>query len=146
MTRIDFYVLQEGARLTREHLVCLLAHKAYDQGQSLYIHASSREEVNTLDELLWTFRDISFLPHQRIDEGLSPDAPIVIGCGEAPPETTKLMINLAHPPPPFVSQIDRIIEVVSQAPDIRQQARERYRYYQAQGYSLNTHAITSYHE
>lgn len=147
MTRIDFYVLEEGARLARDRLVCLLANKAYEQGQALYIHASSPGEANALDELLWTFRDTSFLPHQQIrDEGYSQDTPILIGYGETSPETTKLMINLAHPPPPFLSQFERIIEVVGQAPDIRQQARKRYRYYQTQGYSLNTHNITSYHE
>ncbi len=153
MTRIDFYVLQEGARLSRERLVCLLANKAYEQGQPLYIHASSPKEADTLDELLWTFRDISFLPHQRIRTGKEDTpgeggagVPILIGCGEAPLEAAKLMINLAHPPPPFIGQFERVIEVVGQAPDLRQQARERYRRYQTCGYSLNTHNLTTYHE
>jgi DNA polymerase III subunit chi len=103
MIRIDFYVLQAGARLDRERLICRLANKAFEQGQPLYIHAAASEEAERLDDLLWTFRDISFLPHQLLHEGYTPDIPIFIGCGDAPPGAMKLMINLAHPAPPFRS-------------------------------------------
>lgn len=146
MIRIDFYVLQAGARLDRERLVCLLANKAFEQGQPLYIHAAASEEVDKLDDLLWTFRDISFLPHQLLHEGYTPAIPIFIGCDDAPPEAMKLMINLAHPAPSFIDRFERVIEVVDHEPDRRQQARERYRHYQNYGYSINTHNITSYHE
>jgi DNA polymerase-3 subunit chi len=146
MIRIDFYVLQAGAHLDRERLVCLLANKAFQQGQPLYIHTAASEEAERLDDLLWTFRDISFLPHQLLHEGYTPDIPIFIGCGDAPPEAMKLMINLAHPAPPFIDQFERIIEVVGHEPERRQQARERYRHYQNRGCSINTHNITSYHE
>jgi DNA polymerase-3 subunit chi len=146
MIRIDFYVLQAGAHLDRERLVCRLADKAFEQGQPLYIHAAASEEAERLDDLLWTFRDISFLPHQLLHEGYTPDIPIFIGCGDAPPGAMKLMINLAHPAPSFIDQFERVIEVVGHEPDRRQQARERYRHYQNRGYSINTHNITSYHE
>ncbi len=55
MIRIDFYVLQAGAHLDRERLVCRLANKAFEQGQPLYIHAAASEEAERLDDLLWTF-------------------------------------------------------------------------------------------
>jgi DNA polymerase III subunit chi len=146
MTRIDFYVLQAGAQLDRERLVCRLANKAFEQGQPLYIHTAASEEAERLDDLLWTFRDISFLPHQLLREGYTPDIPIFIGCGDAPPGAMKLMINLAHPAPSSIDGFERVIEIVGQEPDLRQQARERYRHYQNRGYSINTHTITSYHE
>jgi DNA polymerase III subunit chi len=146
MIRIDFYVLQAGAHLDRERLVCRLANKAFEQGQPLYIHAAASEEAERLDDLLWTFRDISFLPHQLLHEGYIPDVPIFIGCGDAPPEAVKLMINLAHPAPSFLDRFERVIEVVGHEPDRRQQARERYRYYQNRDCSINTHNITFYHE
>jgi DNA polymerase-3 subunit chi len=146
MIRIDFYVLQAGAHLDRERLVCRLANKAFEQSQPLYIHAAASEEAERLDDLLWTFRDISFLPHQLLHEGYTPDIPIFIGCGDTPPEAMKLMINLAHPAPSFIDRFERVIEVVGHEPDRRQQARERYRHYQNHGYSINTHNITSYHE
>jgi DNA polymerase-3 subunit chi len=145
MTQVDFYVLKEGARLNREHLVCVLASKAFMRDQRLYIHASTPHQVDMLDDLLWTFKDISFLPHQMLREGYTADTPILIGCDEAPPEEIKLMINMAHSTPPFFSRFERMIEVVSQEPEIRQQARQRYRYYQDCGCPLNLHEITSFH-
>src|ERR671924_172068 len=123
MIRIDFYVLQAGAHLDRDRLVCRLGDRAFEQGQPLYIHAATSEEAERLDDLLWTFRDISFLPHQLLREGYTPDIPIFIGCGDAPLGAMKLMINLAPPAPSFIDRLERVIEVVGYEPDRRQQAR-----------------------
>ncbi len=129
-TRVDFYVLAEGARLNRERLICRLASKAYATGQRVYLHAGSDDEARLLDDLLWTFEDITFLPHRRAEEGEpDPDTPILVGCGGVPPGSAGVLITTAHPVPDFIERFDRVIEVVDQDPERLRRSRQRYREY-----------------
>lgn len=141
-TRVDFYVLAEGARLTRERLICRLAGKAYANGKRVYIHTDTNEEAMRLDDLLWTFEDIGFLPHERAEDGPDPDTPILVGCGTEPPETAPVLITTAHPVPAFIERYERVLEVVDQDPERLKCSRQRYRDYQARGLNPQKHDIT----
>jgi DNA polymerase-3 subunit chi len=141
-TRVDFYVLAEGARLTRERLICRLAGKAYANGKRVYIHTDTNEEAMRLDELLWTFEDIGFLPHERAEDGPDPDTPILVGCGTEPPETATVLITTAHPVPPFIALYERVLEVVDQDPEHLKRSRGRYRDYQTRGLNPQKHDIS----
>ena len=141
-TRVDFYVLAEGARLNRERLICRLAGKAYAHGKRVYIHTGTNEEAMRLDDLLWTFEDIGFLPHERAEEAPDTDTPILIGCGTEPPQTATVLITTAHPVPAFIERYERVIEVVDQDPERLNRSRQRYREYQARGLSPHKHDIT----
>jgi len=65
MSRVDFYILADGD--SPEHFACSIAHKARQQDYDIYIHTDSKENAARMDELLWTHKDISFLPHSLID-------------------------------------------------------------------------------
>ena len=143
MTRIDFYVLPATGGANQAQIACRLTAKAFDQGHQVYIHTQSAESVEQLDQLLWTYRDTSFVPHQRASETVDPMAPVVIGDAEPPEHSAEIMINLADPVPSFFSHFERVIEIVPGADDGagREQARARYRFYQERGYKLNTHEL-----
>lgn len=134
MTCVDFYVLEEGAGFTRDRVLCALVGKAFAQGQRVYIHAGSESEAEKLDALLWTFKDVSFLPHQRAEATPDPETPILIGAS-AEPRCGGLMINMSAAMPPGVGEFERVIEVVDADPDMRRASRERWRDYEAQGYA-----------
>lgn len=140
-TRVDFYVLAEGARLNRERLICRLAGKAYAHGKRAYIHTGTNEEAMRLDDLLWTFEDIGFLPHERAEDRPNPDTPILVGCGTEP-QTATVLITTAHPVPAFIERYERVLEVVDQDPERLKRSRQRYRDYQARGLSPHKHDIT----
>ena len=63
MARIDFYVLAQTDERARQLLACKLAEKAWRLENSVYIHTKNAADAERLDELLWTFRDGSFVPH-----------------------------------------------------------------------------------
>ena len=63
MARVDFYILAQADERARHMLACKLAEKAWRLDNSVYIHANNRSEAEHLDQLLWTFRDGSFVPH-----------------------------------------------------------------------------------
>ncbi len=146
MTRIDFYILHPECRQSEEQLVCILAQKAVQQRNLTYVHAADRAQADRIDDLMWTFRDISFLPHEQSDGNPHPDTPVLIGHGEPSINIHDVMINLAHPTPGFFSRFERVCEIVDNQPEKRRQARERYRFYQERGYMLFTHEIKSLHE
>lgn len=141
MTRVDFYVLDAGARQSRERLACAIAAKAFGQGYRVFLYTDEAAEAERLDELLWTFRDVSFLPHARYRSGGPAEEPILIGGDEPPPGCSDVLINLTQTVPLFFSRFQRVLEVVDHGDAARAQARDRFRFYRERGYALETHSV-----
>jgi DNA polymerase-3 subunit chi len=142
MTRIDFYILSQQHAEARQRLACRLAEKAWRQGNRVYIHTGDAAQSRRLDELLWTYRVESFLPHALDDDAAADAAPVHIGHGEEPRHHDEVLINLAPEVPLFFSRFTRVIELVGQHEESRQQGRERFRFYRDRGYPLTNHTIT----
>jgi DNA polymerase-3 subunit chi len=141
LTTIDFYILANAPRLGRERVACRLADKAFKQGEPLYIQAASDAQARALDDLLWTFRQMSFVPHGLADEG---DAPVMIGSGDGePPADRTLLINLDAVTPVWFSRFERVLEIVDADDERRARGRERFRFYKDRGYPLQTHKLTT---
>lgn len=138
MTKIDFYILNTGSQ---EHTACRLVEKAYNLGHKIYIHTQSEEHSRQVDELLWTFRDGSFIPHECHQAGAQPDSPIVIGHEDAPESHTEVLINLAPAVPLFFSRFLRVAEVIGHDEQAKQQGRDRFKFYRDRGYPMDTHNL-----
>ncbi|HLW73747.1 MAG TPA: DNA polymerase III subunit chi, partial [Gammaproteobacteria bacterium] len=89
---------------------CRLAEKAFALGHRVFVHAPGDGAARELDDLMWTFRDGSFLPHVLAGEG--EDAPVHIGHDVEPGEGFHLLINLGPDVPGFFSRFERVAEVV----------------------------------
>lgn len=143
MTKVDFYILENTQPQERLRFACRLAEKAWQQGHHVYIHTVDAAEAQRMDELLWTFRDGSFVPHQLIgDEPLDETAPIHIGHGAEPHHHDTVLINLADEVPLFFSRFERVAEVIGGDEPHRALGRERFRFYKERGYALEHHAIS----
>ena len=134
MTEVDFYILQDAEPETRPTFACRLTEKAFRQGHRLYIHTEDAASAQQMDQLLWQFRAQSFLPHGLADG--ERDDPIVIGCADNPGDHADVLINLALRVPDFVGRFQRVAEVVTQAPQIREPLRQSARYYKDRGYPV----------
>lgn len=141
MTRIDFYIVDSDAATTRAITACRLAEKAYTLDNQVYIHTANESQTIELDDLLWTYRAGSFVPHQRIEQSKEPDSPVLIGHVEAPESINQVLINLDTTVPPFFSRFERVVEIVNQDKTLRQQARDRFKFYRDRGYDLHTHNL-----
>ncbi len=145
MTRVDFYILPDSSANGRERFACRLAEKAYKMGHTLYLHTGSVQQAKQLDDLLWSFKQGSFLPHEI--EGSSQDEPppILIGHSDETPgephSHCDVLINLAPAVPGFFSRFERVAELINQANDLKMQGRERFKFYRDRGYSLETHNL-----
>ena len=142
MARVDFYVLQRADERSRHTLACKLAEKAYRLENTVYIHARNREDATKLDELLWTFRDGSFVPHALSGiDGDTAASPVTIGCDADNVPARDLLINLCDDIPAFAESFPRVAELVSSDPDCRQLSRKRFTEYRDKGHSIQTHKL-----
>ena len=144
MTRVDFYVLSAGSERHREVFACRLAEKAFGQGMGIYMHTSDPGATARLDELLWTFRDGSFLPHLPVAEAASDAGNLTrihLGHGDEPGPEDGLLINMAGDVPMFFSRFERVAEIVGDSDAEKTKARDRFRFYRDRGYELNTHNL-----
>jgi len=139
MVRVDFYVLPENS--SRERFVCGLVSKAMQGGHRVYIYTPDQHVAESLDEMLWTFHDISFVPHELTSNATSADCPVLIGAGEKLPSGCNVMINLSGSIPSTVDQCARVVEIVAGDENMRNHARDRYRDYRAREFELHSHTI-----
>ena len=68
MPEASFYILPSQSLSDRFLFACKLIEKAYRCGQYCYVVTDSLQQSQQLDNLLWTFRKNSFIPHQIFDE------------------------------------------------------------------------------
>ena len=139
MSRVDFYILPDGTGIDR--FACTMAAKAWSIGNRVHIHTPSEEMAKVLDNLLWTYRDISFVPHEIFDGNINEETPVTIGFGNSFPEQSQVMINLDFEIPDFTSRFDRIVEIVGGNETNKQYARRRYRQYKDKDYETHDHKI-----
>lgn len=139
MAQVDFYVLDKFDEHSRYTLACKLAEKAWRLENTIHIHTMSQADAERLDELLWTFRDGSFVPHELVSSGNS--APVSIGYDSNTIESRDLLINLCDEIPAFANTFPRIAELVTSEENCRQKSRKRYAIYRDQGHILEMHKI-----
>lgn len=138
MTDIDFYILSAQQDEQRLDFACRLIEKAYRSRCKVYIHFNNEAEAKAFDELLWSFRDSSFIPHGLIgSQKLEENCPIHLGYGELQPPNFDVMVNLATEIPSTVARYKRVLEVVIQQDDVLAATRNHYRYYKERGYPIN---------
>lgn len=142
MQQIDFYILSETA-VTDEpaRLACRLAEKAWQSGHRVFIHTASSFEAQKVDDLLWTFRQDSFVPHGMYSEPLDGTLPVLVGDGVEPRTQLDVLINLTEDVPSYFERCARIVEVIGASEEARARGRARYRFYRDRGCSLESHKL-----
>lgn len=139
--RVDFYLIANEEAQARWLLACRLLEKAYTKGHRVYVHCTNQNDAELLDELLWTFRDDSFIPHHLQGEGPEPPPPVQIGYANEPRGFNDILLNLTDEIPAFFTRFKRVMELVSNVESEREQSRVRYKQYRAQGCELSVHEI-----
>lgn len=135
--RVDFYLLSDADPRARARYACRLAEKAFEQKLTVHVHCGDEAEAQSLDQLLWTFRDKAFLPHGRAGS----DEPIEVGAAEPTGAARQVLINLAPEVPEWYERFERVVEVVADGEGSKHASRARFRHYRNRGCTLNTHEI-----
>ena len=122
------------------HTACRVVDKAWQRGLKVWVWAEDSDDLQSMDDLLWTFRQGSFVPHERL-AGQEPRAPVCIGTPEEARESGQLLINLTGEVPAFAEQFTRIAEIVDTDEGSRTASRKRFRRYREMGIEPVTHNI-----
>jgi DNA polymerase-3 subunit chi len=140
-TRVTFYVLESSEPADRLGFSCRLAEKAWKLGNRIHAHLGSAADATRLDDLLWTFRQGSFVPHEIVTGNGPAAAPVTIGADPGVAPDADLLINLADEVPAGFERYARVAEVIDGSEASRQAGRRRHRHYQEAGLTPETHAV-----
>jgi len=171
MPRVDFYILPDATPEGRLLFACRLTEKAHALGHPIYLHTPSASVARRMDNLLWTYRKNSFLPHGLIEDVLPPIPPILVGdergpevmgtpidetlvrmqillrpLTDAPPWEGPsipgaVLINLAASVPSFFERFIRVAELVDQNEQNLAAGRVRFAYYRQRNISPESHKL-----
>lgn len=142
--RVDFYVLASQDPAARLRFACRLVEKAWRMRHRVRVQFDpDGGELETFDDLLWTWADRSFVPHHRLGTDTpAPGAPapvVIADSDDADAGDGDLVVNLAQALPPRLDRFERIAEIVDADEARRRQGRERFRQYRERGMEPTTH-------
>lgn len=132
MTEVKFFFNVDN----RLNFACKLSKAALDQGKKLVVYAPDEARAAEFDRLLWSFTQLSFVPHVRADHALAKATPIVIANATSALPHHDAILNLDDDPPPYFTRFEYLREVVSTDDDDRAKARERQKFYKSRGFEI----------
>lgn len=147
MTRIDFAF---GAP-DRLRTACQVVRKRYLAGQRLVVYCKEGSRLTAFDRMLWAFDDTSFVPHVLANDPLAAETPVILTAGDpwqaaqaavADGQPQPWLLNLDDACPPGFDAFERLLEIVSDDPDDKQAARQRWRTYQGAGHTPHSHDLS----
>lgn len=142
MTRIDF----RSNVPDKIGYACRLVRKARAADCRVVLLAADQAELMTLDQSLWSFSELEFLPHVIAGDPLAPSTPIILtDSDDAELPHHQVLINLSGRTPAHFARFERMFEIVSSSQADTIAGRERYRFYQQRGYPL-THIVAEQHD
>ncbi len=126
--------------MERQNFACKLVEKVYRSGQFCYVLTDNPQQSQQMDNMLWSFRPGSFIPHQLFRQQI-PEFQQTILIGEQPiPEGWRqVVVNLSSLQPQQTEQCRRILEILDNSETTKQMGRNRYRFYKQSGLEITTH-------
>lgn len=140
-TQVDFYILPDIDLSARLPFACKLLDIAWQRQHRVYVYCDSSQMTHHMDELLWTFKEDSFIPHGLLSEPLTPPPPIQIGCEPPPTHQRDILLNLTQQLPAFYANFARVIEMIVNQDEIKTKGRELFRTYREQGCAMKTYDL-----
>jgi DNA polymerase-3 subunit chi len=137
MTEVLFYTNAPDKLRT----TCQLSCKALERNRRVMVLTPESRVTEQLSKMLWSTPSTGFTPHCRVTDRLAGVTPIIVDHTPEPVIHEDVLINLREEMPSYFSRFQRLVEIVTNDPDDRSRARERYRYYRDRGYEIVTHDL-----
>jgi DNA polymerase-3 subunit chi len=122
---------------------CRLLRKAAGSGSTLAV-LGEEALLAKLDEQLWSFSALDFVPHGRFDlmstEQRAP-TPIWLCRTADQGHGRQVLVNLTQAVPEHFEAFERVIEVVSQEEADKRSARLRWKHYTERGHEIVRHDL-----
>ncbi len=141
--KIDFYIFPNLSMKLLHAKVASLIEDLYHHDKKILVNTNSLNEMQEFNQYLWTFKDISFVPHKLINETNHKNTPVILTCNYQIEinDTRDHFVNLAYDLPDenfswknFHNIIDFVGEINKHA------ARKRYHFYRKLGKITDHHS------
>ena len=139
--RVDFYVSEAAGADARLRLACRVAEKAYLAKQTVVVWFDDATLLPKFDEMLWTFADGTFVPHDAVTPEGACASPVALTSGPMPAEHLDVLINLGNSIPERFEKFARVAEFLDGRPEVRAAGRERFKVYRGKSLEPQTHNV-----
>jgi len=121
---------------------CRLLRKARAQGAKVTV-TGEEYLLSLLDDTLWTFDALEFLPHCHFSapDHILDHTNIILTPDARQSKHVDVLVNLGLTMPEGFERYLRLIELVGKEESERNPARERWRYYNSRGYSIQSFEV-----
>jgi DNA polymerase-3 subunit chi len=146
VTVVDFYTLAENSRTLRMKAACQLVERSFLAGERVLVWLQDPAALSAFDDLLWTFGDRAFVPHEALAaDPASSEAPVQLFAGASLPATAKgaftTLVALRDEASGDAMSFDHVVEVIDAEPAVRNAGRARFRFYREHGATPNHHEL-----
>jgi DNA polymerase-3 subunit chi len=140
--RVDFYVLKDASPKQGWNFACRLTEKAYLRALRVAVLAQNEADARSLDDLLWTFNERSFVPH-ALHHGAEPGTttPVYVTADPDGGPGADLLVNLSNRMPREPQRFARIAEIIDADAERKRLGRERFKSYRDLQLPLETHQL-----
>lgn len=135
---VDFYEAR-GPRW--EETLCHRVELELAEGRRVYVWASSETQARRLDELLWTFRDDSFVPHALWRGEGDLEEVVAVGWRPGNPNRADCLVLARDAVPAELAGYARAVDFAAvDVGELRDAARLRFRAFRDAGLAVAFHA------
>jgi DNA polymerase-3 subunit chi len=125
----------------RLRAACAITGKAVAQGHKVIVFTPDQATAQQYDNLLWSAPPTSFVPHVAANSPLAARTPVVIVQELADLPYDDLLINLANDLPAGYERFKLLVEIVGDDEAGRAAARSRWRFYKANGHTVQPYDL-----
>jgi len=134
MTEVGFYHL---TRTPLERALPKLLERVIAGGMRAVVVSGSAERVEALNAALWTYEQLSFLPHGSAKDGQAEDQPIWLTTADENPNGATVLVLTDGVSSSKVAEFARCLDMFDgRDPDAVGAARERWKAMKAAGHAL----------
>jgi DNA polymerase III subunit chi len=138
MAEILFHTLGDAGGPARLKQACALIEKSFRNGERVLVWLDDAAALTQFDNLLWTFGDRSFVPHEPLAaDPAACEAPVQLYAGAELPTSARAcfttLVALRTQASKAALDFNTVIEVVDADPAVRAAGRDRFRFYRDHG-------------
>jgi DNA polymerase-3 subunit chi len=149
MAEVRFYTLSDATGPARLRKVCALTDQAFRDGERVLVWLQDAAALEQFDNLLWTFGDRTFVPHEPLAaDPAACEAPVQLHAGAELPAAAvaghfTTLVMLREQAAPETLRFNTVIEVVDAEPACRAAGRARFRFYRDHGITPQHSEVTT---
>jgi DNA polymerase III subunit chi len=151
MPEVDFHILGEDSDKARLKAACALIEQAFLKGERVLVWLEDAGALSAFDNLLWTFGDQSFVPHEPLaDDPRASEAPVQLSAAHPLPDKVfdagfATLLNLRVTADVAALKFPRVVEIIDADAGRRAAGRDRFRFYREHGASPKHHDLQPGH-